>query len=262
MEQFIALVSFLYFSLRAFLNINWIRFNHFLFNLFRSQKKDDEHVCLTIGDGLAEGFGDYVTMGEIAGFAKTLGPLSRVRVTSQLRRNWWFLKAGRRDASVKDWDLETGKLWKECEGSLLAQADVVIVAIAGAADCGETGPLLPVKEFVSRVSSLVQALLAKDKWVLLLTIPIGEGLVSLKRKEWVLEVNRQLKALTAKEANEQVVLFDCNSVMLNRIQPFFLDGIHLSSAGYREISHQIMKQLAHTFFKKVEWIGFKKFLTG
>lgn len=61
----------LFFVVRFWCHLFWIKFNNWLFRIFDGDSKK-YHKIVIIGDGFAEGLGDYIILGRQSGLAHYL----------------------------------------------------------------------------------------------------------------------------------------------------------------------------------------------
>merc|ERR1719261_1007652 len=103
---------FFYVTVRRWLHIAWIRFNRASAQprWLTPARKPGVRKLLIIGDGFAEGLGDYVTLGTIAGMAPHLA--TSIRQEAKIKMRWNVLNLGRSGIGIADW-LLLQPLYKE-----------------------------------------------------------------------------------------------------------------------------------------------------
>ena len=104
---------YLVYTLRTWLQLQWIRFN----NLFVRPKPSTAqlHKVVVIGDGMAEGVGDTVPFGRSAGVAGYLQTM--LGMDKGIRQRWQVIGRGVAGTGSADW-LPGSKLFQRCFGDL------------------------------------------------------------------------------------------------------------------------------------------------
>jgi hypothetical protein len=124
LEPIWLLAAWLGVTLRLYLGIPWMRFNAWIGrSLFRISKRP-MHSVLVVGDGFAEGAGDWTTLGSLSGLA---GHLSDAMARStRVRHRWEVSCVGQWRSTTRDWRPDA------------AQPAASLVSLS----CRETEPLM------------------------------------------------------------------------------------------------------------------------
>ena len=139
------------FYLRLALQLVWLRVNRALWQTraVRPGKLWTRHKIVVLGDGFAEGFGDWVTCGTVAGLATKLTTALGQTATSVrgVLHNWTVLNVGHLGSSSVEWRpthprppavfggrlccrCSRAPLWRQLESdAALAEAEIVVVVV-------------------------------------------------------------------------------------------------------------------------------------
>lgn len=193
------------------------------------------HSIDIIGDSLAKGKGDYVTMQmSHVGLSSRIETFAR---RSKRLRNYWHLV----NANFPD-----SKSW----------AEVSVVAI------GLDDQLSGVDIYTTKahVQDTVKLLLQKPGVVYVCTFPICWDVAVEPRTGWMVEsrARNELIALSCQEIeSDRVILVRLDVPELGRREDFSYDGIHLNSGGYDRAAKMLWGANFESEMLKNEWVEIK-----
>lgn len=106
-SAFAALCQYLFFTATKHWTVFWLRLNRFLVapGYLQRAATPTAHKVVMVGDGFAEGLGDWVTFCTNAGLARRLA--NAVKSDSfgvrQIRHRWWYLNRGATSSTSAEW---------------------------------------------------------------------------------------------------------------------------------------------------------------
>ncbi|CAN0109357.1 unnamed protein product, partial [Heterosigma akashiwo] len=269
------LLYYIYVAVRRILHITLIRINKWIVQsdrLFLS-KQPGFHKILLVGDGFAEGLGDYVTIGTHSGVSHHM--IKNIHEDKFVRQRWAILNRGRAGAVTSDWiptELDDqgsdgskpkGKSFfnKVVESEACRNAAIVVI-LMGTMDVvfqkigmplqaykksGELAPVYTEDEFcqtLRNIRSTAEAFRKMGKTVVVCdVITNGAGLDShlgdIKR------VNRQIRqyAKSTQDEENPVKLVRLSNPVVERSLNRAFDGLHLNSKGYKALSKLIFEEV-------------------
>ncbi|CAM9781876.1 unnamed protein product [Scytosiphon promiscuus] len=301
MREFWVLTSFLLVVLRRALTVAWIRLNKFLSSadwLIRPVS-DFRHKVVLIGDGFAEGVGDWVVMGGTAGVTRMLE--REAGLDDKVRTSWQIINRGRAGTVSADWlPSEPKSLFnKKVRSTACKDAEIFVVALGTMDVVGECVgmPVAAMRktaldtfeedeicDTVKNIREICDALRADGKKVIVCNVmTTGAGLNRLTGT--AKRLNRQL-ALYAKAtaappptaatktrkpvaasvgqatiADNPVEIVKMNNPRATRDDGRAFDGLHLNARGYRAFSGALYEALG-PMLVAVEWRVWKSKLAG
>lgn len=256
---------FFYVTVRRWLHMAWIRFNCASAQprWLTSARKPQSRKLLIVGDGFAEGLGDYVVLGQIPGMAPHLQ--ASIRQDAKIKMQWTVLNLGKSGTGTSDW-LPSQPLFKDTlEHSAYSDADVVLVCL-GACD-QQPGPKhCSPAATVQNLKKICAAIQESGKRVAVASLVCAHGGTECSSEaDWDSETNKLLKEFVdSQKSNDNPVLL---GPMLNapkliaRSQNVAFDGVHFNSAGYK-IAGADAKDALLPHLKAVEWSEFKSILSA
>mmetsp|Transcript_4962 Transcript_4962/g.16658 ORF Transcript_4962/g.16658 Transcript_4962/m.16658 type:complete len:286 (+) Transcript_4962:151-1008(+) len=273
-----ALLLYVYVLVRTCVQVAWVRLQKLLLqpDYLQPPETPRSHKVVVVGDGLAEGLGDWVTLlSSVGGISTRLEAL--LRRDPQVRTRWRVLNRGRNASTSRDWLPGRGASLLDATLSSRGGRDASVVVVAlGSEDVVRGEHNLPVSalskdapyaeedlaETVRNVRSVCEHLRARGVRVALCDLPT-EGAVIGRRRGHVRRMNRQLKQYAASTAG------GANPVLLVRVSDFKVqgasnrafDGVHLNSGGYKALAGLVMEAVKpHAL--AVEWNMWKQRLTS
>ncbi|CAN0060207.1 unnamed protein product, partial [Heterosigma akashiwo] len=246
------LLYYIYVAVRRILHITLIRINKWIVQsdrLFLS-KQPGFHKILLVGDGFAEGLGDYVTIGTHSGISHHM--IKNIHEDKFVRQRWAILNRGQLDDQSSDGSKPKGKSFfnKVVESEACRNAAIVVI-LMGTMDAykksGELAPVYTEDEFcktLRNIRSTAEAFRKMGKTVVVCdVITNGAGLDShlgdIKR------VNRQIRqyAKSTQDEENPVKLVRLSNPVVERSLNRAFDGLHLNSKGYKALSKLIFEEV-------------------
>lgn len=270
-----SLLLFLWIVFRRWLAILWVRLNKWLVTPGRLEKVTPlRHKLLVLGDGYAEGLGDWVMLFQSAGLTGRLQRL--VAREPRLRQHWRFVNLGRSGTVTGDWlnaanvgpggeGGTEGLLYRRLQNASLADAEVVVV-IVGAMDVLFGCDQLPLQAMgkdwsheyredelaatTKNIIAICEYLRAKGKHVILADIP--QELPAMKpHRGRVRKLNRQIRQYVRRVRKEEegrpreaakLRLVAMTDGGLARAQSIAFDGTHLNRVGYARLAELVLEE--------------------
>uniref|UniRef100_A0A6U0YVQ9 SGNH hydrolase-type esterase domain-containing protein n=1 Tax=Rhizochromulina marina TaxID=1034831 RepID=A0A6U0YVQ9_9STRA len=261
------------------LKLQWIRLCRWMLNPVVSKASSTYHKAVVIGDGLAMGVGDRVTLGVSGGLASRVE--DAVHGTRKLRTKWNVLNCGEADSTSWDW-LPSGDrktfYHSVFNSKALADAEVVLVLL-GTQDIlrGKTGmsdhvlskpfpdirEQYPPEEFCDTVKNLQQLCLAllhqnprRQVLVCDILMSVPGSLIEREHHDMVMRVNKQLIDMIQDESifgkrRPTWVHFSPPKVV-HRDWALSSDRVHLSAKGYKAMAQWVLEKVL-TAMLRVEW---------
>mmetsp|Transcript_36448 Transcript_36448/g.114259 ORF Transcript_36448/g.114259 Transcript_36448/m.114259 type:complete len:270 (-) Transcript_36448:271-1080(-) len=134
----IPILVYLWVLVRRWIALAWVRFNRYLVQPSRLEKATPfRHKLIVIGDGYAEGLGDWVQMGSNGGIVRRLQNLAGK--DDRIRQYWRVASLGRAGTVTGDWlnvmsgEDDAGLLRKYMNKPSYQDAEIAVV-ILGAMD--------------------------------------------------------------------------------------------------------------------------------
>lgn len=255
---------FFYVEVRRLLHLAWIRFNCMSAQprWLTSARKPQSRKLLIIGDGFAEGLGDYVVLGQVPGMATHLQ--SSIRQDARIKMQWTVLNLGKSGTGTSDW-LPSEPLFKQTlEHSAYSDADVVLVCL-GACDQPPGPKHCTPAATVQNLKKICAAIQESGKRVAVASLVCAHGGTEGGDSDWDGEANKLLKEFVdSQKSDDNPVLL---GPMLNapkliaRSQNVAFDGVHFNSVGYK-IAGADAKDAVLAHLKAVEWAEFKSILSA
>jgi lysophospholipase L1-like esterase len=217
-----------------------------------------------IGDGFAEGFGDYVTIGSVAGMASSLS--SCIRQDALVKMTWKVLNLGKSGTGTSDW-IPSGDLFQSTfDHKAYADADIVLICL-GANDARPGPKHNSPTDTVQNLKKMCAALQESGKRVAVSTLLCAHENIAQSTSEqaWNEETNKLLKNYFQECKNDKNPVLPGPALnapkLVARSQYYAFDGIHFNSAGYKMIGKDA-KDALHSHIKAVEWAEFKDMLSA
>ncbi|CAN0355480.1 unnamed protein product [Ascophyllum nodosum] len=286
LREFWILLSYLVLALRRALTVAWIRLNKFMSPPVRSTS-EFRHKVVLIGDGFAEGLGDWVVMGGRAGAARYIE--CEAEADEKVRMSWQIINRGRSGSVSADWlpSDEKSLYHKKVCSKACKDAEIFVVAL-GTMDVVEECVGMPVAamgktalddyaedeicDTVKNIREICEALRADGKRVIVCNImTTGAGINRLTGT--AKRINRQLtlyaRATATATANglknaaeaAPVVLVKLNNPRSTRDDGRAFDGLHLNARGYRAFGKALYEAVGPMMIA-VEWKFWKSRLSG
>lgn len=219
------------------------------------------HKVVVIGDGFAEGLGDYVMFGSVAGVTRMLR--SYINGDPMIKQKWAVYNCGQSNTSSCDW-LPDKRLFKSVF-SIKAYKDAEIVMLWVGANDGRPGPShQSPAETVKNIKSICDALRKEGKRVIVAGIPCtGPAKVIEEEKHWNGEANQLLRAYArsakADDLSESAPLAFgpyLDGPKFCRDMSVGFDEVHFNSGGYKIAAKDAYEELK-SHMKAIEWNTFK-----
>ncbi|CAM9467834.1 unnamed protein product [Pylaiella littoralis] len=287
-REFWLLTSFFLVALRRALTVAWIRMNKFLTSpdwLIRPVS-DFRHKVVLIGDGFAEGLGDWVVMGGMAGVTRVLE--KQAGSDEKVRTFWQIINRGRAGSVSADWlpSDEKSLYHKNLRSAACKDAEIFIVALGTMDVVGECVgmPVAAMRktaldnfeedemcDTLKNVREICDALKADGKKVIVCNV-MTSGAGINRRAGTAKRLNRQLAlyakataaaaaATTTKTTECPVELVKMNNPRAAREDGRAFDGLHLNARGYRAFAGAVYDALG-PMMVAVEWKVWKAKLAG
>eukprot|EP01084_Bolivina_argentea_P185161 319312_1 len=276
LSRCVALVTFLLIGIRRFLACLWIRFCKILgpdSGIFIPATSNYVHKIVVVGDGFAEGLGDWVVLFGQAGPARQLTHL--IHEDSSVRLHWRVINRGRSGSTSRQWIPGAASSLFNRTFSATDCKDVdVVVLLVGTIDLyrGEVGmPMSAMRkgvlddykedelcDTVQNIQTAVKALLNLGvKHVVVGNVPSsGAGLTEVSGL--AKRINRQLGLFASdNDMLGRVSIVRVNDPKLMRASCRAFDGLHFNSAGHKVLGGLLMEQLSAPL-TKVEWPAVKE----
>eukprot|EP00904_Undaria_pinnatifida_P003377 jgi/Undpi1/1303/HiC_scaffold_11.g04695.m1 len=301
LREFWILVSYFLVALRRALTVAWIRLNKFLSSSDWMVRPVTtyRHKVVLIGDGFAEGLGDWVVMGGMAGVARQLE--RQAGTDEKVRMFWQIINRGRSGSVSADWlpsDEKSLYHKKVTRSSACKDAEIFVVTLGTMDVVGDCVgmPIAAMRktaqdnfdeeetcDTVKNVREICEALRAEGKKVVVCNAMTSGAGVN-RRAGLAKRLNRQL-ALYAKETasldskkkrtqpgggrggdpapavREPVHFVKLNNPRAMRDDGRAFDGLHLNSRGYRAFADALYDALG-PMMVSVEWGFWKAKLAG
>lgn len=120
-------------TIGIFLKLVWMRIYYFLFDKNKYKESKTTRTILCIGDGFAEGFGDYFSIGSLCGLSNRIESL--IRKDNRLRFRWQFVNAGKYGSTSNDWlPSNPNSLYNKIFGSSKFDQVEVVLIMLGSCD--------------------------------------------------------------------------------------------------------------------------------
>eukprot|EP00736_Rhodelphis_marinus_P005241 Rmarinus@m.3067 len=147
------------------LSLWWGRFCHWITKfMYIIPKSDDRiHKVAFIGDGIAEGVGDYWTIGSLSGIAGRVA--KHLASKKEMRQRWYFGNCGFYGSRTEDWREKGVHLEAFLEGPF-GDAEIVCI-LFGSEEFGKTDDS---SKIFNNLASACTALVERGKVVFLCTI--------------------------------------------------------------------------------------------
>jgi lysophospholipase L1-like esterase len=227
-------------------------------------RTNQHRKIVIIGDGFAEGFGDYVTIGQVAGMASSLS--SSIAQEAKVKMTWKVLNLGRSGTGTADW-LPSGDLFKGIfEHKAYSDTDIVAICL-GANDCRPGPKHFSPTDTVQNLKKICTALRENGKRVAVSTLLCAQENISQSSDEqaWNDETNKLLKQYFMETKNESNPVMPGPALnapkLVARSQYYAFDGMHFNSAGYKMLGREA-KEALFSHIKAVEWDEFKSLLSA
>ncbi|CAM9792487.1 unnamed protein product [Chrysoparadoxa australica] len=289
---FSLVLTYLLVAVRRILTVAWIRFNKFLTTPPAASKSLAK--VAVIGDGYAEGLGDWVVMGAQAGPARFIDQL--IRESSNVRTPWEIVNRGRAGTVSKDWcpplpddgkteqqeQQKAGKgLWEKQARSKACWDAEVFVLVLGTMDVAWEAVGMPMTamaktamddyaedelcDTVKNIRRTCDALLAAGKSVVVCSV-MTEGAMLTGKLGLAKRVNRQLQLYVKGKVSdgaykEKLELVKLHEPRIVRTQNRAFDGLHLNNKGYKMFATVLFEKLEHMLTAS-EWSRWKGKLEG
>eukprot|EP00752_Nemacystus_decipiens_P010691 g9522.t1 len=297
MREFWVLTTFFLVALRRALTVAWIRINKFLTNpdwLIRPVTRY-RHKVVIIGDGFAEGLGDWVVMGGMAGVTRMLE--KHAGSDDKVRTFWQIINRGRAGSVSGDWLPSDAKslYHRKARSAACKDAEIFIVALGTMDVVGECVgmPVAAMRktaldtfeeneicDTVKNLREICDALRAEGKKVIVCNV-MTSGAGINRRAGTAKRLNRQL-ALYARATAAPAATSSTSTTMGDRRAPGqgspvefvkmnnpraarddgrAFDGLHLNARGYRAFAGALYESLG-PMMVAVEWKVWKAKLAG
>lgn len=263
---------FFYVQTYLFFQLVWIRVNRMLSQptWLTHARTESFHKIVVIGDGFAEGLGDYVMLGNIAGVTRRLTSL--IKRDATVKQQWVVLNWGQSGTTSSDW-LPDQPLFKNTF-SLNAFKDVEIVMLWVGANDGRPGPKHQFPSgTVKNIKAISDALRKEGKRVIIAGLPCtGPAKIIEEEEQWNKEANKLLreyvetetKSILEKEekglsSSDAPLAYGPNLAGPKFTRDFTLgfDEVHFNSEGYK-IAAKDTYDVLHKHMKAIEWATFSK----
>jgi len=264
-----SLLLFIWIVIRRWLALLWLRLNRSLVQPGRLEAAGPlRHKLLVIGDGYAEGLGDWVQMGSNAGLVRRLQAC--VAKEERIRQFWRIASLGRAGSVTGDWlnalsDDDRGLLRKNLNRKSYEDAAIVVVCL-GTMDVlfqcdqlplqamahSEFDYVFPEDELAVLTKNLIaicEYLRAKGMHVILCDLP--QELPGMRKfRGRVKKLNRQIRQYIERRKSEdaddkdvpQIRLVRMSDGALARSQSLAFDGQHLNAQGYKILGEMVFAQ--------------------
>jgi len=255
--------TFLYVEAYVWFQLFWIRVNRMLSQptWVTRPATDTFHKIVVIGDGFAEGLGDFVVLGSIAGVTRRLRALIKGDVS--IKQQWLVLNAGTNGTASCDW-VPDAPLFKNTF-SQAAYNDAEIVLLWVGANDGRPGPKHQAPSgTVENIKAICDALRKQGKRVIVAGLPCtGAAKYIEEEEEWNKEANRLLRVYIEEAKNDELsssTPLACSPMLdgpkFNREFSLGFDEVHFNSEGYK-IAAKDVYEVLHNYMKAIEWEVFK-----
>ncbi|CAM9567661.1 unnamed protein product [Ectocarpus sp. 12 AP-2014] len=286
-REFWLLTSYLLVALRRALTVTWIRINKFLMkpDWVIRPVADFRHKVVLIGDGFAEGVGDWVVMGGTAGVTRMLE--KEAGSDEKVRTCWHIINRGRAGSLSSDWLPSDPKslYHRKVQSAACRDAEIFVVALGTmdvvnecvgmpvsamrktALDTFEEGEIC---DTVKNLREICDALRAEGKKVVVCNV-MTSGAGINRRGGTAKRINRQLalygKATatatreTSTKGGQPVEVVKMNNPRAAREDGRAFDGLHLNARGYRAFASAVY-EVVGPMMVAVEWKVWKSKLAA
>jgi len=234
------------------------------------------HKVAIIGDGVAAGFGDYVTCLATPGLARHISAIPSNEPA--IRQSWTMLNCGVFGTTSEDWHPECKEspsalrmygrglgmlhsvvaarpepLWKRVfTDPRYKDAEIVIVCV-GLNDSKFSSKPKDTKYTQENVMAICKELAAQGKEVLVCTLPLRWRL-HLEKKADLFEKDKErnelLKSAVYKLDSKMVHIgADIGAGSFSNYPLYCADALHFSSNGYRRFAHELRETLVHAMVR-------------
>jgi len=259
-----ALVLYIIHIVRTHVHLLWIRVHNFLgpyFDFAFTRVSRSDHKIVVVGDGFAQGFGDWVVMGSKPGVCGRLEDI--IRKNARVRKKWRVYSRGKYMTTSADWlpptdvtdsasrraSLFDGTFGR---GAFCADADIVVVAVGYNDHAHDIEP----KQTCENIRILGETLRSRGKLVYVCALPRvrkSRALVNRPRNMCIEKFLTKCRAETKSEgqilAGPKLNLFQVPSL-------FGFDGARFSSKGYSLFASRLFQDILPGM-TRVEFNSFK-----
>eukprot|EP01130_Rhizamoeba_saxonica_P001211 TRINITY_DN1110_c1_g1_i4.p1 TRINITY_DN1110_c1_g1~~TRINITY_DN1110_c1_g1_i4.p1 ORF type:complete len:262 (+),score=40.82 TRINITY_DN1110_c1_g1_i4:1-786(+) len=216
------------------------------------------HTFLIIGDGLAEGFGDSVSLAQNSGIANYLQEIDALELNRITKTYWRFVNCGHYAATSYDWSPTndqkpsynpsnvTDTLWID---TIHKHHDAKIALVCvGSNDKFNYGDIsYTPDETLENIINIYNELSELGIHVILTTIPLRGSTVLDKRLK---KARNKLIRKFAVENDIPLVELDMGKFRLKDL--YYVDNLHFNSNGYKMFAVETYSHIANTM-KKIEF---------
>jgi len=238
----------------------WIRLCVSLMQPFWYHRKTGKtyHKIVVIGDGIAEGVGDYVVMGNNSGVARRLQDL--LQVDARVRHQWNVLNFGRAGTTSEDW-LPDGTRFQSTFNNAWARDAEVVCVFLGAND-GRSSDQSDPAISVANLEKICSQLRKMGKKIIVAAVP-GAGLASKGPSEqnWCTKFNELLGSAVMRSRTDSLSKWlwgpNLSGPKYHRSDMLCSDGLNFSSKAYQTMAKDMLDIILE-HIKSVEWSTIKE----
>mmetsp|Transcript_1181 Transcript_1181/g.1654 ORF Transcript_1181/g.1654 Transcript_1181/m.1654 type:complete len:300 (+) Transcript_1181:1-900(+) len=256
-----------------YIRVHWYYFvSYFFGNWWVASKPVSKfnHKVVFIGDGVAAGYGDYLTCVNTPGVVRHVD--QRRRAEPSIRLNWKFLNCGVLGSTSDEWHPECksplspfrsyGLFWgafdkyfcrrrkpifrQIFDDAKFNDAEIVVLCV-GLNDSKYGGKASEPKHTVENISAICKELRSRDKTVIVNTIPLRWRLKESTTND-IFKQDSDRNSFIAQYINslndKRVILgADLGSGIFNNTDFYTADAIHFDSTGYRRFARELQNTL-------------------
>eukprot|EP00944_MAST-04C_sp_MAST-4C-sp1_P011518 g11518.t1 len=259
-----------YFVLQANLSFGWLALNRFIDHVFLTPSEKNKIVV--IGDGIAAGFGDWVTTGQNAGLTRRLK--DKLAADESLLLRWKVFNCGHFAAISDEWlpnyllapmymPLINGfyPLFNNVfnQGRVGYDAKIVIIVL-GSFDCRRSEAGAEVDYTLDRLRRIVDELLKMKKYIIISSLlDVRYEHETKAEKTFMGKLNFKNSGIYKLCKEHPGRVFEgANMTHVKYKVPRSVDNVHLNTEGYDMLGEETWQVLKNVFAKyKLDLAGEK-----